>query len=126
MGHPKIIALDLGKFKTVGCVMPAGDPDAHAFETVESTPQSLHDLVVRHVTPEPADPAQTLVVFETCDSAGWVHDVCVTLGVQVVVTHANGEAWRWRRVRRKTDRDDDEDDDDRACRLAHLARSTPD
>jgi transposase len=112
MGCPKIIALDLGKFKTVGCVMPAAEPDAAAFETVESSPPSLHDLVVRHVTAD--DPSQTHVVFETCDTAGWVHDLCTALGVRVTVTHANGEAWRWRRVKRKTDRDD-------ALKLARLA-----
>jgi len=110
MGMSRIIALDLGKFKSVCCVMDTATR-RHQFETIEMSPQHLHDLVAKHVTQQPAD---TLVVFETCDAAGWVHDACAALGVTVTVTHANGEAWQWRRVKRKTDRDD-------ALKLAKLA-----
>ncbi len=110
MGMSKIIALDLGKFKSVCCVMDAATRQS-AFETVQTSPELLHELLVKHLTPMPAD---TLVVFETCDLAGWVHDLCLALGVQSLVTHANGEAWQWRRVKRKTDRDD-------ALKLAKLA-----
>jgi transposase len=110
MGSTQIIALDLGKFKSVCCLMDTATRQS-AFETVETSPASLHELLARHATPSPAD---TLVVFETCDLAGWVHDICLALGVQTIVTHANGEAWQWRRVKRKTDRDD-------ALKLAKLA-----
>lgn len=110
MGYVKIIALDLGKFKTVGCVMDVATREA-AFETIEMSPPNVHDLIARHQT---TAPSETLVVFETCDTAGWVHDVCTALGVSVLVTHGNGEAWQWRRVKRKTDRDD-------ASKLAKLA-----
>jgi hypothetical protein len=41
-------------------------------------------------------------VFETCDTAGWVHDVCTALGTATTVASANDERWRWRRVKRKT------------------------
>jgi transposase len=74
-------------------------------------PANVHDLVARRVTPSPAD---TLVVFETCDTAGWVHDCCSSLGTSITVVNANDERWRWRRVKRKTDRDD-------ALKLARLA-----
>ena len=37
MGFAKIIALDLGKFKTVACVMDVSTR-AHAFETIEMSP----------------------------------------------------------------------------------------
>ena len=110
MGCLKILALDLGKFKTVCCVMDALTR-GHQFETIAMSPEDVHDLIVRHLT---GDPKQTHVVFETCDTAGWVHDVCAALGVSVTCTHANGEAWHWRRVKRKTDRDD-------ALKLARLA-----
>jgi len=70
MGFAKIIALDLGKFKTVACVMDVASR-AHAFETIEMSPADVHDLLARHVTDSPAD---TLVAFEACDCAGWVHD----------------------------------------------------
>ena len=71
MGFATIIALDLGKFKTVCCVMDVASR-AHAFETIEMSPANVHDLLVRHVTA--GAPSDTLVAFEACDCAGWVHD----------------------------------------------------
>ena len=60
-----------------------------------------------------------LLVVETCDAAGWVHDLAAALGgVTVTVVHTQGDErwrWRWRKVKRKTDRDD-------ALKLARLAR----
>ena len=109
MGTTRIIALDLGKFKTVACIMNVADR-GHVFETIEMSPRAVHELLVRHAT---ADPRETRVVFETCDCAGWVHDVCVSLGLPAVVASAHGEAWKWQRVKRKTDRDD-------ALKLARL------
>ncbi|HEV7299612.1 MAG TPA: IS110 family transposase [Tepidisphaeraceae bacterium] len=76
------------------------------------SPADMHDLLARHVTAP--DPSDTLVCFETCDTAGWVHDVCAALGTATTVVNANDERWRWRRVKRKTDRDD-------ALKLARLA-----
>ena len=110
MGIARIIALDLGKFKTVACVMDAADR-SHVFETIEMSPAAVHDLLARHAADDPRD---TLVVCETCDCCGWVVDVCVALGLPVKVVAANTEAWQWRRVKRKTDRDD-------ALKLAKLA-----
>jgi transposase len=111
MGMRRIIALDLGKFKTVACVMDAADR-SHAFETIEMSPAAVHDLLARHATT--TDPRDTLVVCETCDCCGWVYDACVALGLPAKVVAANTEAWHWRRVKRKTDRDD-------ALKLARLA-----
>ena len=110
MGMRRIIALDLGKFKTVACVMDAADR-SHVFETIEMSPAAVHELLVRHAT-GPA--GETLVVFETCDCCGWVYDLCAALGLSASVVAANSEAWQWRRVKRKTDRDD-------ALKLARLA-----
>ena len=110
MGVRRIIALDLGKFKTVACVMDAADR-SHVFETVEMSPAAVHDLLARHATDPAAD---ALVVFETCDCCGWVYDLCAALGLPAKVVAANSEAWHWRRVKRKTDRDD-------ALKLAKLA-----
>ena len=114
-GHPhstnvtRILALDLGKFNSVLCVYnPA--THAHHFESVQTTPQKIHDLLVAHATP---DTAQTLLVIETCDVAGWVHDVAAVLGMGVAVANPAHEAWRWTRVKRKTDKDD-------ALKLARL------
>lgn len=111
MDSATIVALDLGKFKTVCCVMDVATR-THTFETIDMSPANVHDLVARHLTT--SDPAATLVVFETCDTAGWVHDLCAALGTSTIVVNANDERWRWRRVKRKTDRDD-------ALKLARLA-----
>ncbi len=47
MGYATILGLDLGKFKSVCCVMdPLSDP--HAFETLASTPGMFADLLTRH------------------------------------------------------------------------------
>src|SRR5687768_10065921 len=102
MGFDTIIALDLGKFKSVACVTDARTR-RHRFETLDTTPQRLHALFVAHVC---QDPARTLVVVECCDAAGWVHDLAVSLGLSVKVANCRHEAWRWNKVKRKTDRDD--------------------
>lgn len=110
MSMRRIISLDLGKFKTVACMMNVADR-SHVFETIAMSPTAVHELLAHHAT----DPAgDTLVVFETCDCCGWVYDLCVALGLAASVVAANTEAWQWRRVKRKTDRDD-------ALKLAKLA-----
>ena len=47
MGFDQIIALDLGKFKSVCCAMDAAT-GAHRFETIATSPAALHELLVRH------------------------------------------------------------------------------
>jgi transposase len=98
----RILALDLGKFTSVLC---AYDPitNAHHFASVQTTPRTVHDMLVTHQTP---DPSHTLLVIETCDVAGWVHDLARALGMNVAVANCAHEAWRWSRVKRKTDKDD--------------------
>ena len=98
----RILAIDLGKFNSVACVY---DPltHAHAFTSVQTTPARVHELLVQHQTTEPSD---TLLVIETCDVSGWVHDIAVALGMQIAIANPSHEAWRWTRVKRKTDKDD--------------------
>ncbi len=114
MGYATILGLDLGKFKSVCCVMD-GLSGRHTFETLASTPATIADLLTRHAAAANGEPI--LLVIETCDAAGWVHDVgSATPGVTVTVVHTQGdERWKWRKVKRKTDRDD-------ALKLARLAR----
>jgi transposase len=114
MGYATILGLDLGKFKSVCCALDALT-GRHALETLASTPATIADLLTRHATA--ANGQEILLVIETCDAAGWVHDVAAaTPGVAVTVVHTQGdERWRWCKVKRKTDRDD-------ALKLARLAR----
>src|SRR4051812_6365225 len=98
----RILALDLGKFNSVLC---SYDPATHQhqFASLQTSPQVIHDLLVKHQTKEPA---RTLVVMETCDVSGWIHDIAVALGMGVAIANCSHEAWRWSRVKRKTDKDD--------------------
>ena len=90
-----ILAIDLGKFNSVLCIYDSATHD-HRFESLQTTPQTIHDLLVAHQT---SDPTQTLLVIETCDAAGWVHDLATSLGITCTVVHTAGdERWRWRKV----------------------------
>jgi transposase len=109
----RILALDLGKFNSVLCVYDPLTHDHH-FVATQTTPQRIHDLLVTHQADDPAGAGATLLVIETCDVAGWVHDLAVALGMSVAVANPAHEAWRWTRVKRKTDKDD-------ALKLAKLA-----
>ena len=113
MGFDSIIALDLGKFNTVACAMNAATR-RHTFASVATTPRALHDFLVARAGEAGTDTARTLVVLETCDAAGWVHDLAAALGFQVNVANCCHEAWRWNKVKRKTDKDD-------AIKLAKMA-----
>src|SRR5215204_4204606 len=86
----RILALDLGKFTSVLCIYEPAT-HAHRFVSAQTTPRMIHDLLVEHQTP---DPAQTLLIIETCDVAGWVHDLAVALGMTVAVANPAHEAWR--------------------------------
>ena len=93
----KILALDLGKYKTVGCVYER-ETGEHRFQTSVTTPAALQQLV-KEVQPD-------RVVIEVCNIAGWVCDGLRALGVEVQVANTNEEAWRWRKVKQKNDRRD--------------------
>jgi transposase len=101
----KILALDLGKYKTVACEYEA-ESGRHRFHTTLTTAAALAQLV-NQVKPE-------RVVLEICNIAGWVCDLLDALGVAVQVVNTSDDAWRWRKVRRKNDRCD-------ALKIAQLA-----
>ena len=100
-----ILALDLGKFKTMACCYDPAAPSAVLFRKVDTNLETL-ELLLRRTQPQ-------VVVIETCTIAGWVHELCERLGVTCLVANPHGEAWRWKNVKRKTDRDD-------ALKLARL------
>ena len=101
----KILALDMGKFKTVFCNYYTNTADHH-FGTLATTPQAMHDLFVEQQPDR--------LVMEVSHVAGWIHDLARTLNLDVQVANPNSEGWRWRRLKRKTDRDD-------ALKLARLS-----
>ena len=101
----RILAIDLGKFKSVTCLLDSATNETE-FWTM-STDRHYLLTVLKNYRPE-------LVVIESCGLAGWVHDLCTAEGYEVLVCNPNQEAWKWKHVKRKTDRDD-------ALKLAKLA-----
>ena len=101
----KILAMDLGKFKSVSCLFDTetNQSEYQNFPTSHSAIESL--LNSNH-------PNQ--VVFETCTSSGWIYDLCTQMGFKTTVADPSQEAWKWKNVKRKTDKDD-------ALKLARLA-----
>ena len=61
-----ILAIDLGKFKSVACRFDAATGQ-HAFETIATTPPAVHDLLI--------DAAPALLVIEACSVCGWICDL---------------------------------------------------
>jgi transposase len=101
----RILAIDLGKFKSVTCLLDT-DTNLTEFWTMSTDRQYLL-AVLKNYGPD-------LVVIESCGLAGWVHDICTEEGYEVLVCNPNQEAWKWKHIKRKTDRDD-------ALKLAKLA-----
>jgi transposase len=100
-----ILAMDLGKSKTVFCLYNSQNSE-HRFGKVVTRPQQIHDLIVEE--------SPDRIVFEICSSAGWIYDIAMRLNFETQVANPNTEAWRWKNVKRKNDRED-------ALKLAKLS-----
>jgi transposase len=98
-----ILAIDLGKYKSVACVYRSADD--RQFTTIATSRRELTRLVEKH--------RPGVVLIEACLLAGWVRDLCVELGVTCLVANTASEAWKFKHLKRKTDRDD-------ALRLAEV------
>jgi transposase len=101
----KILALDLGKYKSVACVLDTLTL-GERYVTIATTAQALHDLVVEE------EPGR--IVLEICSITGWVVDLLRGLEHEPEVANTNGDAWKWKKVKKKTDRMD-------ALKLARLS-----
>ena len=99
-----IMAIDLGKFKSVVCnyITPGGE---RSFETIRTSPRVFHDYFVTHDC--------DVIVVEVCGIIGWVYDLAEALGIEIKVANTNDERWSWRRTKKKTDKVD-------ALKLAQL------
>src|SRR4029079_505859 len=93
----KILSLDLGNYKTVGCDYES-ETGGHKVMRSFTTPGALKKLV-QAVKPD-------RVVIEVCSIAGWVCDLLRELGIEVQVANTSDDAWRWRKVKQKDDRRD--------------------
>ena len=81
----RILAIDLGKFKSVACRSHESDANA-SFRTIETTPSAMHDLVTE-LKPD-------RLVIEVCGIAGWIHDLGVALEIPIEVANTQHEARR--------------------------------
>lgn len=99
-----ILAIDLGKYKSVACVYDPATAQA-TFTTVRTTQDEIDGLLSRHPS--------AVVVVEACTVSGWVHDLCQSRQVTCIVANTSGDAWKFTHTKRKTDKDD-------ALRLAQL------
>ena len=93
----KFLAIDLGKFKSVVCLFNSAGGE-YSFRTVSTTPSAIQELIT--------DVAPAHLVIEIGAQAGWIADLCESLGIELRVANPHHDAWRWKNVRRKTDRDD--------------------
>ena len=100
-----ILALDLGKYKTVFCEYNSANSE-HNFGKINTTPQDMHDMFV--------DKDPDRVVMEICSVAGWIVDIAKALGIDTEVANTTHDAWRWKNVKKKNDRED-------ALKLAKLS-----
>ena len=107
----KILALDLGKYKTVGCEYES-ESGTYRFQRSVTTPAALQKLV-EEVKPD-------RVVIEVCSIAGWVCDLMRAMGIDIQVANTSDDAWRWRKVKQKDDRRDAL----KAARLSAVASPT--
>jgi transposase len=92
-----ILAIDMGKNKSVYCDYDSAT-GVHEFGTLATGPREFEGLVKRL-------PGRR-VVIEVSPLAGWVSDLCRTLGRELKVVNTTGEAWKWNRVKDKSDRAD--------------------
>lgn len=93
----KILALDLGNFKSVACGYDTATNQAE-YETIVSSKAALRELLEKRKAER--------VVIEICPLAGWVCDLVRELGMEIQVAGTNEQRSRWRNVKRKSDRRD--------------------
>jgi transposase len=93
----RILAIDLGKFKSVFADYHTGTPEPE-YGKIDTNAVEVEKLL-RRVCPD-------RLVIEACPAAGWVCDLGLSLGLIVQVANGNDERWRWKTVKAKTDRRD--------------------
>jgi transposase len=99
-----ILALDLGKYKSVACLSP-GDPATATFVSFPTDRDRPHKLFAQH-RPDAG-------MLEAGLLAGCVHDLCHELGLAGHVANTASKAGKFNHTQRQTDKDD-------ALRLAQL------
>ena len=82
----KVLALDLGKFKTMCCFFDT-KTRKHEFLTAATERNYLATVFKKHNV--------DLVVMEACGPSGWINDLAVSLDLKTLVCSTNEDACRF-------------------------------
>lgn len=94
-----IVAIDLGKRKSVVCTMDRGSLKTQ-YKTVRTQPEMFHDLFAD------LDVKRSIVLFEVGNQAGWVADMLRAMKLSFKVANTNDPAWKWTNNPSKSDKKD--------------------
>jgi transposase len=92
-----ILAIDMGKNKSVTCRYASGNA-THQFGSLATSPRDFEALLKGH--------PGCRVVIEISPLAGWVSDLCRSLGMEFKVVNTTSQEWKWNKVKDKSDRAD--------------------
>ena len=94
-----ILAIDLGKHKSVVCKLDTGSLKPH-YSTVKTDPETFHDIFTD------LDGNQSMVLFEVGSQAGWLADLLRAMELNFKVANVNHSAWKWANNPNKSDKTD--------------------
>jgi transposase len=97
----KILAIDLGKYKSVFVVYQNNQAQ---YGKVATEPGAIGDLLVEQGAGSEGGVGR--LVIEAGAAAGWVSDLGRSLGMEVQVANVNDQRWKWQAVKSKSDRAD--------------------
>jgi len=94
-----IVAIDLGKRKSVICTMDRSSLKTQ-YRTVRTQPEVFHDIFTE------LNIEGTIVLFEVGNQAGWLSDMLGGMGLNFKVANTNDPAWKWTNNPIKSDKKD--------------------
>jgi len=94
-----ILAIDLGKRKSVFCKLDTGSLKPEYF-SAKTNPQKFHDIFME------LDVENSIVLFEVGSQAGWLSDMLRAIGIKFKVANVNHSAWKWTNNQNKSDKTD--------------------
>ena len=94
-----IVAIDLGKNKSVICEMNRGSLKTQ-YRIVRTRPEVFDDIFVE------LDVTHSIVLFEVGNQAGWLSDMLRGMGLNFKAANTNDPAWKWANNPTKSDKKD--------------------
>ncbi len=94
-----IVAIDLGKSKSVFCKMDTIELKPR-FSTLATSPQKFHDIFVE------LDRQNSIVLFEVGAQSGWLSGMLRLLDIEFKVANVNHPSWKWPNNPNKSDKND--------------------